>query len=75
MLIKKVRLLDREGLFDIRIADGKFSEIAENIMAKDGEEIIEGNGVLASAPFIEPHIHLDTTIAFNATKLSSVTST
>ena len=62
MLIKKVRLLDREGLFDIRIADGKFSEIAENIMAKDGEEIIEGNGVLASAPFIEPHIHLDTTL-------------
>ena len=31
MLIKKVRLLDREGLFDIRIADGKFTEIAENI--------------------------------------------
>ena len=62
MLIKKVRLLDREGLFDIRIADGKFSEIAENIMAKDGEEIIEGNGALASAPFIEPHIHLDTTL-------------
>ena len=30
MLIKKVRLLDREGLFDIRIVDGKFTEIAEN---------------------------------------------
>ena len=61
MLIKNIRLLDREGLFDIRIVDGKFTEIAENIMAKDGR-IIEGNGVLASAPFIEPHIHLDTTL-------------
>ena len=31
MLIKKVRLLDREGLFDIRIVDGKFTEIAEDL--------------------------------------------
>ena len=62
MLIKKVRLLDRDGLFDIRITDGKFEAIAEEIQAKEGEEIIEGNGALASAPFIEPHIHLDTTL-------------
>ena len=62
MLIKKVRLLDKDGLFDIRITDGKFEAIAEEIQAKEGEEIIEGNGALASAPFIEPHIHLDTTL-------------
>ena len=62
MLIKKVRLLDREGLFDIRIVDGKFTEIAENLDVVNDEEIIEGNGALASAPFIEPHIHLDTTL-------------
>ena len=62
MLIKKVRLLDRDGLFDIRITDGKFEAIAEEIQAKEGEEIIEGNEALASAPFIEPHIHLDTTL-------------
>lgn len=62
MLIKKVRLLDREGLFDIRIVDGKFDEIAENLEAINNEEVIEGNGALASAPFIEPHIHLDTTL-------------
>ena len=62
MLIKKVRLLDREGLFDIRIVDGKFTEIAEDLDVVNDEEIIEGNGALASAPFIEPHIHLDTTL-------------
>ena len=27
MLIKNVRLLDRQGLFDIRIVDGRFTEI------------------------------------------------
>ena len=62
MLIKKVRLLDKEGLFDIRIVDGKFTEINENIEALENGEIIEGNGALASTPFIEPHIHLDTTL-------------
>ena len=34
MLIKNIRLLDRQGLFDIRIVDGKFTEIAENLEAK-----------------------------------------
>ena len=62
MLIKKVRLLDKEGLFDIRIVDGKFTEIDNNIDALENEEIIQGNGALASAPFIEPHVHLDTTL-------------
>ena len=62
MLIKNVRLLDREGLFDIRIVDGKFTEIDKNLNELENEEIIEGNGALASAPFIEPHIHLDTTL-------------
>ena len=43
MLIRKVRLLNREGLFDIRIVDGKFTEINSELEVIDGEEIIEGN--------------------------------
>ena len=62
MLIKNIRLLDREGSFDIRILDEKFKEIDSSLEALEGEEVIEGNGALASAPFIEPHVHLDTTL-------------
>lgn len=62
MLIKKVRLLDKEGLFDIRIKNGKFSLIEKEIEPLKDEEIIEGNGALASSPFVEPHVHLDTTL-------------
>lgn len=62
MLIKKVRLLDKEGLFDIRIENGKFSLIEKEIEPLKDEEIIEGNGALASSPFVEPHVHLDTTL-------------
>ena len=62
MLIKNIRLLDREGSFDIRILDEKFKEIDSSLEVLEGEEVIEGNGALASAPFIEPHVHLDTTL-------------
>ena len=41
MLIKNIRFLDREGLFDIRITDGKFTEIDVNLQAIDGEEVVE----------------------------------
>ena len=66
MLIKNVRFLDREGLFDIRITDGKFTEIDVNLQAVEGEEVIEGNGALASTPFIEPHIHRDYSYSWRA---------
>ncbi|CDM68230.1 Cytosine deaminase [Clostridium bornimense] len=64
MLIRNVRIFDNdEGLVDIRIEDGKFTEIStKSLSIKENEEVIEGNGLLASAPFIEPHIHLDTTL-------------
>ena len=41
MLIKNIRLLDREGSFDIRILDEKFKEIDSSLEALEGEEVIE----------------------------------
>lgn len=64
MLIRNVRIFDNdESLVDIRIENGKFTEIStKSLSIKENEEVIEGNGLLVSAPFIEPHIHLDTTL-------------
>lgn len=62
MIIKNVHVDNNEKLSDVRIEDGKFVEIAENIQARDGEEIIEGNGNLLLPPFIDSHVHLDTTL-------------
>lgn len=62
MIIKKVKLSNDDGLYDIRIENKIFKEISSNIIPKNNEEIIEGNGLLALPPFIEPHIHLDTTL-------------
>lgn len=62
MLIKSVRLLDKDELVDIRIENGIFTEIKSDLEAKQDEEIIDGKGALVSAPFVEPHVHLDTTL-------------
>ncbi|WP_208585561.1 cytosine deaminase [Gracilibacillus suaedae] len=59
MIIQNATLPKREGLWNIYIENGKFSKIEE---AKDIEGALDIEGKLVSAPFIEPHVHLDTTL-------------
>ncbi|AMG60049.1 cytosine deaminase [Pantoea vagans] len=60
--INNVRLPWREGLWQIEIADGKIARIsAQPQQPPPVEQSLDGEGGLACAPFIEPHIHLDTT--------------
>ena len=61
MLIKNVRLKEDERLTDILIVDGMIKKIDRCINAS-GEEIIDAEGGLVLPPFVEPHIHLDTTL-------------
>lgn len=60
--INNVRLPWRDGLWQIAIADGKIARIsAQPQHASPADESLDGEGGIACAPFIEPHIHLDTT--------------
>jgi len=57
-----VSIFGQEGLYDIIVKDGKFEKITlTNNDPFDGE-IIDLTGKLVSAPFVEPHIHLDTAL-------------
>ena len=61
-LIENVRLPDREGLWQIAIDKGRFGDITPMGEArKENFEVLNARGGLAIPPFIEPHIHLDTT--------------
>lgn len=61
-LIQNVRLADRDGLWQIAIDKGRFGEITPMGEAHDESyEVLNARGGLAIPPFIEPHIHLDTT--------------
>ena len=61
MLIKRAKLRNNDNLVDILIENGIITKIEANIDIQN-EEVIDANGFLIVPPFIEPHIHLDTTL-------------
>lgn len=62
MLITNARLANRQDLVDIQITNGKFTAIAANLAAKPGEKVIDANQKLVLPPFVDSHVHLDTTL-------------
>ncbi|QSR49543.1 cytosine deaminase [Aeromonas veronii] len=61
MLIQHIRLAGREGLWQIRCQDGVITAIEPHDEHAVASRVLDGEGGLVIAPFIEPHIHLDTT--------------
>ncbi|WP_066192649.1 MULTISPECIES: cytosine deaminase [Gracilibacillus] len=59
MILMNATLPKQEGLWNIHVEDGRFTKIVE---ATEVEGAVNLNGKLVSAPFIEPHVHLDTTL-------------
>ncbi len=59
MLIRNVYIENATTPTDVRIVDGVFAEIAPQLVASEGEQIIEGNTNLMLPPYVEPHVHLD----------------
>jgi cytosine deaminase len=61
MLIKNAQLRGRAGLWQILIQDGMISKI-DRTLDVEQDEVLDVNGSLILPPFVEPHIHLDTTL-------------
>ncbi|MFU9136652.1 cytosine deaminase [Erwinia tasmaniensis] len=59
--INHVRLPWRDGLWQIEIQDGNIARIAPQARCVPDPAALDAEGGLAFPPFIEPHIHLDTT--------------
>ncbi|HWJ77979.1 MAG TPA: cytosine deaminase [Niallia sp.] len=62
MIIKNAKLRGKDGLWHLFIEDGKFKKIAQTLEKEDENKVIDVSGALVLPPFIEPHIHLDTTL-------------
>ena len=62
MLIKNVHINNQTQAQDIRITDGKFNRIAENITPNAQEKVVDGKGNVLLPPFVDSHVHLDTTL-------------
>ena len=61
MIIKNGLLIDpvkeKSYVADLKIADGKIAEIEENIVAADGEEVIDAAGKCVAPGLIDGHVH------------------
>ena len=62
MLIRNIHIENEKDTKDIRVEGGKFKEIGKDLKPADGEEFIDGTGKMVLPPFIESHVHLDTTL-------------
>lgn len=62
MLIKQVVIENAEKLQDVRITDGKFAAIDDFLTPITGEQVIDATGKLMIPPFVDPHVHLDSTM-------------
>lgn len=63
MIIKNATLRGKEGLWHLVIKEGQFEKITQELGGIEAnEEVIDVGGSLVLPPFIEPHIHLDTTL-------------
>lgn len=62
MFIQNVALPQLEGRYDITIENGVFTAIQPAGTLEATGQVIDGTGAIAYPPFIEPHIHLDTTL-------------
>ncbi|SFF57293.1 cytosine deaminase [Halobacillus alkaliphilus] len=62
MIIKQAKLRGKEGLWSLRIDHGVIQEITQEPIREEDSNMIDAGGSLVIPPFVEPHIHLDTTL-------------
>ncbi len=58
LLITNIRPEDGP-LADILITGGRIAAVGKGLSAPAGTEVYDGDGAIAMAPFVEPHVHLD----------------
>ena len=62
LLIKGGRIVDPasslDSLCDLRIRDGKITQIGEHLEPDAGEEVVEASGAVVAPGFVDMHVHL-----------------
>jgi cytosine deaminase len=69
LLIKNVNIANGGKALDIGVINGKISEIGQHIQAQ-AIKTIDGNGQLASAPFVDSHFHMDSALSLGQPRLN-----
>ncbi len=59
ILIKNIKMLEKNGIHDVLVKDGKIAGIFNTISVEDADEIFDFKGGLLSPALINVHTHLD----------------
>ena len=70
MLVRDARLADGPELRDVLAIDGRIAAIGQGLSAPEGARIIEAAGLLLSAPFVDPHFHMDATLSYGLPRVN-----
>jgi len=69
LLIRNATLADRAGLTDLAVDGGTIIGIEPRIEV-EARETVDANGRLVSAPFVDPHFHMDATLSLGLPRLN-----
>ena len=70
VLIRNATLVEGRRNQNILIDDDRIVAIGENIARPEGAEVIDAEGWLLSAPFVDPHFHMDSTLSYGLPRVN-----
>ena len=69
LIIKNCNLANGQTGVDVGVQDGRIVAIQAALQASAGE-VVDAQGQLLSAPFIDPHFHMDSTLSYGLPRVN-----
>ena len=69
LLIRNCTLADGRNRLDIGIRDGRIVALEANLQA-DAGQTMDAGGQLVTAPFVDAHFHLDSTLSYGLPRVN-----
>jgi len=70
LLVRRANLPDGRRAFDIACQNGRIVEVAENIDVSKAALEINASGCLVTPPFVDSHLHLDSTLSYGRPRIN-----
>ena len=69
LMVRNVNLPDGRTGVDVAVRAGRIVEIGPALPGQ-AQIIVEGGGQLLSAPFVDPHFHMDSTLSYGMPRIN-----
>ena len=69
LLVKNASLPDGRKNMSVAVIGGKITEVTEGLNAP-AHEVVDAQGLLLTAPFVDPHFHMDATLSYGMPRVN-----